>query len=539
MRFSITSKLLVTLSVVFGVVVISSTAYQYNQQKELVFSILSEQLHDKASNYFDSLNMMMITGTMAQKETLRQKALAQQSIEDVRVLRGDAVTKLYGAGLKGQTPIDDIDRRALSGETVLESFDADWGQGVVIALPMKASDNYRGTNCISCHMTKEGEVLGAIRIEYNLNHVNSLINQRTFIAVAIMVAIALLGYLSTVFITRRFIVGPIQKTSRYMAAVSQNQDLSQKLHINQNDEIGDLATDIGTFIGSVSKSLQHVQETSHQLSHNAAQLTQIAEYTDSTANQQLNETSDVQSHVEQVNNQQKQVDQATEKASQLMAHTNDLTQQSAQKATTVSEEIRSLVAEIDSVALDISQLNSQTQDVSNILDVIKGIADQTNLLALNAAIEAARAGEQGRGFAVVADEVRQLASRTTDATADIETIISQFKQDSDGALSSVESVSKRAHQGSNEVYALAERMNQVNDEIQRTTALASDVQQQTHTTSALNNEVSKKAETITQHANETSNSASRAHKISVDLEQLSLRLESLLNQFVLSNHNKG
>jgi methyl-accepting chemotaxis protein len=539
MRFSITSKLLITLSVVFGVVVISSTAYQYNQQKELVFSILSEQLHDKASNYFDSLNMMMITGTMAQKETLRQKALAQESIEDVRVLRGNAVTKLYGAGLKGQSPVDDIDRRALSGETVIEPINAAWGQGVVIALPMKASDNYRGTNCISCHMTEEGEVLGAIRIEYNLNHVNSLINQRTFIAIAIMVAIALLGYLSTLLITRRFIVGPIQRTSRYMAAVSQNQDLSQKLHINQNDEIGDLATDIDTFIDSVSTSLHHVQETSHQLSHSAVQLTQIAEYTDSTANQQLNETSDVQSHVEQVNNQQKQVDQATEKASELMAHTNDLTQQSAQKATTVSEEIRSLVAEIDSVASDICQLNSQTQDVSNILDVIKGIADQTNLLALNAAIEAARAGEQGRGFAVVADEVRQLASRTTDATSDIETILSQFKQDSDGALSSVENVSKRAHQGSNEVYALADRMNQVNDEIQRTTALASDVQQQTHTTSVLNNEVSKKAETITRHANETSNSASRAHKISVDLEQLSLRLESLLNQFVLSNHNKG
>jgi methyl-accepting chemotaxis protein len=539
MRFSITSKLLVTLSVVFGVVVISSTAYQYNQQKELVFSILSEQLHDKASNYFDSLNMMMITGTMAQKETLRQKALAQESIEDVRVLRGDAVTKLYGAGLAGQTPVDDIDRRALLGETVLESYSADWGKGVVIALPMKASENYRGTNCISCHMTKEGEVLGAIRIEYNLNHVNSLINQRTFIAVAIMVAIALLGYLSTLLITRRFIVGPIQKTSRYMAAVSQNQDLSQKLHIHQNDEIGDLAKDIDKFIGSVSSSLHHVQETSHQLSHSAVQLTQIAEYTDSTANQQLNETSDVQSHVEQVNSQQKQVEQSTKRASELMDHTHDLTQQSVQKATSVSEEIKSLVVEIETVASDISQLNSQTQDVSNILDVIKGIADQTNLLALNAAIEAARAGEQGRGFAVVADEVRQLASRTTDATSDIETILSQFKQDSDGALSSVESVSKRAHQGSNEVYALAESMNQVNEEIQRTTTLASDVQQQTHATSELNNEVSQKAETITQHANETSNSASKAHKISVDLEQLSLRLESLLNQFVLSNHNKG
>ena len=118
MRSTITVKILVALAIVFTFLLVISTYFQYSQQKQLVNSVLSEQLHDKASNYFDSLNMMMLTGTMAQKETLRQKALAQEGIENVRVLRADAVSKLYGPGNENQKPVDDIDKRALAGETL-------------------------------------------------------------------------------------------------------------------------------------------------------------------------------------------------------------------------------------------------------------------------------------------------------------------------------------------------------------------------------------------------------------------------------------
>ncbi|MEF1339770.1 methyl-accepting chemotaxis protein, partial [Vibrio rotiferianus] len=149
MRSTITFKLLVALIAVFSCVLAVSTGYQYYQQKSLINDVLSEQLHDKASNYFDSLNMMMLTGTMVQKETLRQKALAQDGIEQVRVLRADSVSKFYGPGKENQLPQDDIDRRALTGELVIEPFTAEWGQGMVVALPMKSSENYRGTNCVA------------------------------------------------------------------------------------------------------------------------------------------------------------------------------------------------------------------------------------------------------------------------------------------------------------------------------------------------------------------------------------------------------
>lgn len=539
MRLSITNKLLIALILVFGTVVIASTTYQYNQQRDLIYSVLGEQLHDKASNYFDSLNMMMLTGTMAQKETLRHKALAQENIENVRVLRGEAVSKLYGSGLDNQTALDAIDQRALMGETVLERFNAEWGNGLVVALPMRASENYRGTNCIACHMTQEGEVLGAIRIEYNLSHVNSMINKRTAIAIAIMATIAFLGYLATIFITRRFIVGPVQKTSQFMTRVSQSKDLSIRLEKGQNDEVGDLATDINAFLTTVSNSLEQVKTTAHTVSNNADKLTAIAESNESTAKRQLVETASVETSMHSMKSQQSLVSEETLRASTLMQQTCELTRQSSHEAQTASNDIESLVQDISQVSVHISELNEQTEQVSAILSTIKGIADQTNLLALNAAIEAARAGEQGRGFAVVADEVRSLASRTTEATNDIEIIIAKFQQGSSFSVEAVNQVSETAHQRADEVQALAAKMQHVVEQIESTTSIAAQVQNQIHQNTVTSDAVGQKTAIITEHANEASDSATQTHQISMDLQQLSHQLDTLLNQFMLNNHNKG
>ncbi|WP_045407200.1 methyl-accepting chemotaxis protein [Vibrio jasicida] len=538
MRSTITFKLLLALIVVFTCVLAVSTGYQYFQQKTLINDVLSEQLHDKASNYFDSLNMMMLTGTMSQKETLRQKALAQEGIEQVRVLRADAVSKFYGAGDANQKPIDDIDQRALNGELVIEPFSADWGKGLVVALPMKSSENYRGTNCVSCHIAPEGEVLGAIRLEYNMSHVNSLINKQAMFAMGIMSVIAFVGFLITMGLIRRIIVRPIQMTSRFMSNVSASKDLSIRLEHKQKDEVGQLSDSINSFMDTVSQSLDKVQETSHSLAGSAGRLTDVAQSTDEAADNQQVETNEVQTNITDMLQQQSVVEQATVDATTLVNHTVDVATASAGQAHHVSEDIKNLVTDIDKVREKITTLNQQTAEVSSILGVIKGIAEQTNLLALNAAIEAARAGDQGRGFAVVADEVRNLASRTAQATSNIESIIVQFQQGSEESLTSVDNVCQFAHQRSVDVEALSETMRDVVDEMHQVLRHAENIQHQTQTTSEVSKHIQSKVDTITRHANETSQSASHTRDISVDLEQLSERLELLLNQFTLSEEQR-
>ncbi|MVD33282.1 HAMP domain-containing protein, partial [Vibrio cholerae] len=274
-----------------------STSYQYWQQKDLIHSVLSEQLHDKASNYFDSLNMMMLTGTMAQKETLRQKALAQDGIEQVRVIRAPSLNKIYGPGSTDQQPKDEIDQRALQGETIIEPYQADWGKGIVVALPMKSSENYRGTNCVACHIAPEGEVLGVIRLEFNLNHLTQMVNHRTLIGVGIMSVIALFGFMLTLFFMRRIIVLPLQKTSAFMCEVSKSKDLSHRLENDRKDELGQLAVSINSLMDTVSDSLQQVQDTSHSLADSAKKLTNVAQVTDQAANNQQKETAEVQTNI--------------------------------------------------------------------------------------------------------------------------------------------------------------------------------------------------------------------------------------------------
>ncbi|MBY5943917.1 methyl-accepting chemotaxis protein [Photobacterium rosenbergii] len=539
MRLTIANKLLLTLFSVFTIVLVISLVYEGRQQKKLLESVISEQTLDKAGNYFDSLNMMMLTGTMSQKETLREKVLSHSGIENVRVIRGPGITQFFGPGLDNQVPVDSYDQRALAGETIAETITTETGSRLLVALPMKASADYRGTNCLQCHIVPENDVLGVVRLEYDLAPLYQRVNQQLLSAGSIMSAIAATGFFFTLFMIRRIIVSPLKRLSDFMRTTSKNKDLSQRLNEHRQDEIGELCNSYDQMLDNFSGSLVQVQQTSESLSEQANHLISVSSHTTRAADSQRVETSDMFSAMDTMQQQQHDIEQRTTESATLSQHASESAMAGTQLAAEAGGSIELLVKDIEHVKLKIDHLNQQSLQVGTILDVIRNIAEQTNLLALNAAIEAARAGEQGRGFAVVADEVRSLATRTHQATGDIQTIIETLHNDCEASAEAIDSTCQTAYAKVVTIQELSAALSAMGDQIHVVNNHAIDIQQQSASQASLADGIRSKVGIITQHADDTATHAQASKEISVNLEHLAEQLERLLHQFTLSGNNKG
>ncbi|OOE35479.1 methyl-accepting chemotaxis protein [Salinivibrio kushneri] len=539
MRMTLASKILLALFLVFALVLVTSLAYQSHQQKALMTSIVSQQTLDKASNYFDSLNMLMLTGTISQRNTLREKMLSHEGIEEARVIRSDAITRFFGPGNPEQSPQDAIDQRALDGETIVETVDSNGEKGLVVALPMKASSDYRGTNCLQCHVAEEGTVLGVIRLEYDLEPLYGTIDKEMLITAGIMGSIAVLGFLISLTVIRRWVVSPLKRVSAFMKRTSHDKNLAERLNDTRGDEIGELCDSCDQLLDNFSASLQQVQRTSETLSAEAMNLIRVSSHTDQLADSQRHETNDMSSAIDNVQQHQHDIQNRTQEAAQLSESAATSANQGSDLANVAANDIRKLVEDISQVRSQILDVNQQSQQVTTILGVIREIAEQTNLLALNAAIEAARAGEQGRGFAVVAEEVRNLASRSHDATGEIQTIIENLCAGSEASAQAVEATSDSANQRGETVMALSEALGNIADQVTTVNNNADDISQQSEHQAQMTDALLSQVGRIQSHANDTASNANEVKAISANLEQLVEQLEGLIGQFKLSDSPKS
>ncbi|WP_231637367.1 MULTISPECIES: methyl-accepting chemotaxis protein [unclassified Salinivibrio] len=502
-------------------------------------SIVSQQTLDKASNYFDSLNMLMLTGTISQRNTLREKMLSHEGIEEARVIRSDAITRFFGPGNPEQSPQDAIDQRALDGETIVETVDSNGEKGLVVALPMKASSDYRGTNCLQCHVAEEGTVLGVIRLEYDLEPLYGTIDKEMLITAGIMGSIAVIGFLISLTVIRRWVVSPLKRVSAFMKRTSHDKNLAERLNDTRGDEIGELCDSCDQLLDNFSASLQQVQRTSETLSAEAMNLIRVSSHTDQLADSQRHETNDMSSAIDNVQQHQHDIQNRTQEAAQLSESAATSANQGSDLANVAANDIRKLVEDISQVRSQILDVNQQSQQVTTILGVIREIAEQTNLLALNAAIEAARAGEQGRGFAVVAEEVRNLASRSHDATGEIQTIIENLCAGSEASAQAVEATSDSANQRGETVMALSEALGNIAEQVTTVNNNADDISQQSEHQAQMTDALLSQVGRIQSHANDTASNANEVKAISANLEQLVEQLEGLIGQFKLSDSLKS
>lgn len=327
---------------------------------------------------------------------------------------------------------------------------------------------------------------------------------------------------------------PLTNVSNALEQIAHGSgDLTQRLEVDSNDEVGQLANNFNTFVSSMHQLIAHIREQSQQLSHQSE-----------VSNQRANR------NVDEINHQQQEITMVATAVTEMASATAEIashaeqTAHSAQGSAKNTENGRAVVLEnknsINRLANElqeasnvVGELNRHSQDISTVLATIQGIAEQTNLLALNAAIEAARAGEQGRGFAVVADEVRVLSQRTHDSTEEIKATIDTLQATTGNAVKLMENSSALATHSVEDADKASVALEEINTAVQTisdmATQIATAAEEQTHVT----NEITQNITSIKDVADQLVHSAQESSQEAGTVKGLSGELMTKVSTFKL------
>ena len=296
------------------------------------------------------------------------------------------------------------------------------------------------------------------------------------------------------------------------------------------DDVSQVRLSIRMMQSKLRAVVKRIMRAAEQLSEQAQNGVSIASASYTNINDQKQELEMVATAVNEMTAAVQEVAQSTSNAAQATHDASEMAQKGALTITDAIGIIDSLDANVSTASNSISQLKADSENIGGVLDVIRSIAEQTNLLALNAAIEAARAGEQGRGFAVVADEVRTLASRSHDATQEIQEMIEKLQHGVATAVANMEEVSKRAAEGVVQVEESAEALAEMSGSVSVINDMNTHIAAATEEQSAVAGEISQNIEHINQLSSETAQSSQQTQQTSESLTELAMDLRSMVEQ---------
>lgn len=532
---SIQVKVNAALLVVLLLVMIASMLFTIRSERAMVEETMQQNVEDMADTYLDTLNIMMLTGTLAQfREVHREKVLSQPGMTEARVLRTEAVTRFFGDGADIDQPQDALDQRALQGEAIQEITHSPEGRIMTILRPVYNETDYRGTNCMNCHVGEEGELLGAIRLSYNLSDLDRRINLNLLQLGGIQILLFIGGLFLISWVVYQLILQPLRRLRRAMSRVETDSDLTVRINnIQSQDEIGVVATTFNTMLDRFSSSLRQVASTTRTLKNSAHTISTVADETVSAVNIQHQETEQMASSMEQMQASAHEAREHAIRTSQASSEADQEANSSRSVTATSIASIHQLTEHLDKASEVIQALDQYSDDVGKVLEIITGIAEQTNLLALNAAIEAARAGESGRGFAVVADEVRSLANRTHDATQEVRRTINHLQEEAKGAVDMMATAREGAYQSVADVERVGDSLGHIADAVNNISSLNAQMANAAEEQQEVAGRVSNQVNHIGTIAQQTSADARKSSQVSDDLVQLADHLESLVEGFKL------
>jgi len=298
------------------------------------------------------------------------------------------------------------------------------------------------------------------------------------------------------FLINMLITMPLNKIGNAVKDIAlDGGDLTQRITINSKDEIGILADDINQFIAKLHSIIEEAANKANRLESVVKTVRTVTAGASDNVQGQHNETDLIATAVNQMNVSVQEIALNASGAVELADSANNEGIKAKEVVSSAIDEMHQLSDKIDSSSQVISELQNNVSEIVSVLDVIKGIADQTNLLALNAAIEAARAGEQGRGFAVVADEVRTLASRTQDSTTEIQKMIERLLTGSAQAVQTMQTCKSASDGTQGYILSASKTIDQITDALSKIDSMnmqiATSTEQQKGVTDEINQGILK------------------------------------------------